>query len=313
MKAQNAVSTMTVLLRTSAVAGLGVLLVGCASTKDWAMQDYAATPLSEAAKSGPTALTSIKASLISNSAVPQACFENGDESTCRGPRNAATAGLMAASDEICVTHVRTIYGNEAAYNLTLGTMTNLFAGAAAIAEQASKKSLFSGLALFSSAERSLINETVYKTMLVTAVSRKIREGRLEHRNAILTKLRNETVASYSLTEGVLDVLAYHHTCSFMYGLEKALEEGNQNGTERRKLMLEAELRRLLAESRLVQAQPNSVEQAYVDGLKSRITAISKEVQEMSTPVSTPPKQPNGSGNASAPPPPVPRGAAGGNQ
>jgi len=73
--------------------------------------------------------------------------------------------------------MKTILGNEAAFNIVTCTLTNGFSGAATIVAGEITKSVLSGAAFFSNAERSLVNETVYKSELVTAVTKKIRETR----------------------------------------------------------------------------------------------------------------------------------------
>lgn len=218
-------------------------LSSCSLFKDYAYQDYAAKPISTPSST----LKDIKKQLLQEDYVSDKCVPIVTGTQCKSERNASTAGLIAVSDELCQEHVKTIFGNEAAYNLTLGSFTNLFAGAATVAGSKGAKTLFSSIALFTNAERSLVNETVYKTMLVTSVTRKIREGRVEKRNAILLRMRSDDIYQYTLNESLADVMAYHITCSFMYGLERALEEGTENGAARKRLVFERDLQKAVNE------------------------------------------------------------------
>jgi hypothetical protein len=234
-------------------------------------------------------LSEIKKILINETAVKPECFDAAASNTeCKNQRNASIAGLMVISDEMCVAHVKTIYGNETAYNLTFGSLTNLFAGAAIVAGTQGAKTLFSGIALFSNAERSLINETVYKTMLVTSISKKIREGRLEQRNSMIKRMRENTITDYTMNEAVSNVMEYHNTCTFMFGLEKALEEGNQNGTELKKIAMERQLQKLTMEQRLLQTEYGGDKTKYqVDtgwkSMDSRIKALHEAIQALEVP------------------------------
>jgi hypothetical protein len=266
------------------LASLSMLfgLSGCAEIKQkWMYADYAIKPLN----SGKSKLAEIQA-MLKQEGITDNCFALDTPSVCKSQRNAAVAGLMTVSDELCLEHVKTIYGNDAAYNLTLGSLTNLFAGAAAVAGTSGAKTLFSSFALFSNAERSLINETVYKNMLSMSVSKKIREGRLEERNMIVKRLRSDEMENYTMNEALSNVIEYHNTCTFMYGLEKALEDGNQNGTELKKLALERQLEKLHLEKQLREKELKTANDWKADdewiGMNARITALHKAIQSLET-------------------------------
>lgn len=165
--------------------------------------------------------------------VPETCFNltaetsQNDLAECHKKRNVIVSDLIAISDEMCQEHLQTIFGNDALFNVTTGTLTNVFSGAAALSGglASGTRSLLSGLALFSNAERSLVNETVYKTMLATAITKKIGETRKKQREAIIQSLKENPDPIHL---ALLDVIDYHQTCSFMFGLQKALDEGTQD-------------------------------------------------------------------------------------
>ncbi len=158
--------------------------------------------------------------------VPQACWEGGTDASnaCQAARNRIIVDWVSASDALCAEHVKTIFGNEASFNIAAGTLTNVLAGAATVVGGAVAKSALSAGAFLANSERSLVNETVYKSVLVPAVVKKIRMLREDSRKQIVSRLK-DGVPDYSIHEAILDVVAYHQSCSFMHGLQKALEEG----------------------------------------------------------------------------------------
>jgi hypothetical protein len=278
------------IIRLIFTAFVVINLNGCANL----YQLYSVKPLSEGGSTLTKIKDMLKKELQGEDVFDKNCFDaNTTAYECQGQRNAAVAGLMATSDELCLEHARGIYGNEAAYNLGFGTLTNVFAGAATFTGGAAAKEILSSFALISNAERSLINETVYKTMLVTSVSKKIREGRLEQRNAMIKRMRSDNITDYTMNEALLNVLEYHNTCSFMYGLEKALEDGNQNGTELKKLALERQLQKLNLEKKLRENELEvlkktdssliKADDADLKGLNLRVKALHDALQALETP------------------------------
>lgn len=143
---------------------------------------------------------------------------------CQQRRNMVIGDLVALSDDLCEQHIKTIFGNEAAVNITTGTLTNLFSGAATVIGGSVAKSALSAAAFFSNSERSLLNETVYKSVLVSAVVRKIETMRRTDRGKIRETLKKRH-SDYPIHIALLDVVEYHRSCSFMFGLQRALEEG----------------------------------------------------------------------------------------
>lgn len=167
--------------------------------------------------------------------------------TCIYQRNAALTTLIIASDEMCMEHISTIVGNEAATNFSLGTLTTLFAGASTLATVNTSKSILAGLATFSSAERSLINDTIYKSILAPVIIKKISDTRLEKRKSLLKRMEDENITKFSLNFGLMDFMDYHNSCSLLFGLQKALQEGTQDGTKIKKQALEEQLMVLRAQ------------------------------------------------------------------
>ncbi|MBO9538033.1 hypothetical protein [Herbaspirillum sp.] len=193
--------------------------------------------------------------------------------SCTQQRNLAISALVMTSAEECLRYRRGLYGNEAAWNITLGTATSLFAGGAAVAASAQGKSILGGLALFTNSERSLVNETIYKQMLVTAVDKKIVEMRDTKMLAIHSSMKND-VNTYPVYQALNDVIDLHNTCSFIDGLQKALDEGTQGASAQRIIRLRQTLQTLRLENATVQSDKES---EYATALKARIKTVSDEL------------------------------------
>jgi hypothetical protein len=107
---------------------------------------------------------------------------------------------------------------------------------------------------------------------VTAVDKKlmeIRDSKMQGIHRALEKPINE----YSMIQALSDVTRLHTSCSFMDGLQKALEEGTQNQIPQKILRLRETLRTLNNE--LEKAPASST--TYIEGLKNRINLVSNEL------------------------------------
>lgn len=282
---------MRVIFLLAGIAGLG--MVGGCSTAYWS-KGYGVEELTfsldDDSNKLQNALTrKTNAAGITTGLVDADCMkapvDAGREGACQQQRNAAIASLVKTSEDMCQLHLKSIYGNDAYYNIMTGTVATLFSGAAAIAGSASAKAALASISTFSNAERSLINETVYKNMLVTATSRKIRETRDTKAAALMSPATfGKTTAQYPLALAVNDIVRYHYSCSFMLGLEKALAEGTDSGVEAKKARLELEKRtlELNTDNRIaaLTSAGRSAEVATDKGLlgaKARIAAIEAQL------------------------------------
>jgi hypothetical protein len=226
-----------------AAAALG----GCAAVESQLYSGYAARPLSEDGVLEPYAkLVGVIKKSDTNALgwVEAKCFNSpvneSDKPGCTVARNQTIAVLAIASGDLCVRHRQSIYGREASVNVALGTLTNLFAGGAAVARSEAAKSLYAALALFSNSERSLVNETVYKTMIVTAVDQKIVEL-MDTRGQALDQSQSKSIDEFGMQQALLQVIALHNSCSFMNGLRLALAEGTRGSNAKKLLALRQNL------------------------------------------------------------------------
>lgn len=267
----------------AALLVLCTLLVGCRSNPFY--QGYSADAL---------VLDNSKDNLITQvvtvptggeAMIDKTCFSKDAGDACTAQRNRMVSTLIIASEYECLEHRRSIYGREATWNITLGTMTNLFAGAASVVTYQKHRPIFAALALASNSERSLVNETVYKQMLTTAVDKKIMEMREQKMVAMHSSLKLP-MSGYSASEALRDVVLFHSTCSFMTGLQKALEEGTQTSDEARIAKARASrITRLEATLATLNLQYKLTEDKKSPGatkLEERIRAVSDELKAEET-------------------------------
>ena len=239
-------------MRRNILVGLLSLLMlnGCNSfyeKRDQFYRDYAPIDISADSLKNNIINTLIDAKISSDACLNQIPADT-THSNCAAEKRRAIATLMIASENVCINHRKTIYGNEAASNLSTGTMVNVFSGVATIASGEAAKSIYSALAMFFNAERSLINETIYKNLLASAVDEKIVDVRDRKAQAIYSKLfpQNANSDNYSYQQALLDFQDFHSSCSFMTGLRLALKEGTQDTPEKKI----ARLKKNLAEAQL---------------------------------------------------------------
>ena len=256
-----------------------ILVSGCANNPLY--RGYAARPLAQSLVAGGSYMNLVselqRVDANYGALLPASCFaaELGNEkANCRTRRNHAISALVIGSGELCMDHRRSMYGNDAMWNIAFGTLTNLFAGAASVVTKEKFRPVLAALALFSNSERSLINETVYKQMLVTSVDKKILEMR-EARMAVIHESLKADIEVYTAPEALRDVVALHSTCSFIDGLQKALEEGTQDTSAKKILRLRESLRALTNQYKALDPTKDKVQLA---GLEARIDALTQALK-----------------------------------
>lgn len=263
------------------------LAAGCAWVERRGTYDgYAAEPLAG------TKLDNLRKALTEPSTAPLVspkCFDPTPSiQNCAIQRNQAISFLMAESSNLCVQHIKSIYGNEAAFNIATGSIAVLASGWATLSSGGPAKAL-SALSTFASAERSLVNETIYKSMLTTAIGTKIEEARATKGKALLLR-KKDSYDDYRIEDALYDVIDYHESCSFYYGLQKALKEGTQATPEAKRLQLEAQRQnleqQLLAYSEKLDPKSKGIPAASEDPLLGsmlrRYRALDREIEALSS-------------------------------
>ena len=257
---------------------------GCANLSDplgGSYDGYSIKPLNAESLKGPQDLA---AAAIAALGIPvadfQACSASpgaGAADTCRNRRNQIVSLLVLSSEEQCVEHRRTIYGKEAGFNIAAGTFVNIFSGWATVAPGQHQKSILSALALLSNSERSLVNELVYKSVIVPAVDKKILQIRDDKGRKLFGHF-SESIQTYPMGIALYDAIDFHYTCSFMTGLEKALEEGTQETPKQKAERLKRDLTTLQAQ---VEADTTQDDKNVVfKNLKERYDSLSEEIKTL---------------------------------
>lgn len=165
---------------------------------------------------------------------------------CQGIRNNFLATVVLASDQACNIHLKSMYGNEAGWNMGLASLAALFSTSAAAVGSVAAKTNYAATSAFFIGERALTNEVVYKNQLVPVIHAKITERRSLAYKSMRDRFVEDT-QNYPFRVAVIDVSNYHYMCSFMHGLQWALQEGS------------ASAQLLVARNNLRQAQLDLVE------------------------------------------------------
>lgn len=267
-------------------------LAGCGAIDRRVNEGYAAAPLDLSTDHSATLRTMIKAQVQG----VDACFANSttlEATACASKRNQVISMLMTESVYLCTEHLNSIYGREAAFNIATGSIAALSSGFAAVAT-AGRASTLSALSAFATAERSLVNETVYKSMLTTAIGTKISQLR-EQKGGALLKRKAETIESYGLEEAIQEALMFHDSCSFRVGLQVALAEGTQTTSESKRGQLEAKALQLMnqinAYATMKQFQPTSyaldangttksITDPFLKSFVDQYLAVSRAIQDL---------------------------------
>lgn len=265
-------------------------LTGCAFNSTRVYDGYAVKPMSgDKAQQMRSLFTGSDKPLI-----PESCFgivANTDTKTCTEQRNLAVSLLMMESNALCTEHLKSIYGNEAALNISTGTLAAFSSGLAAISTGWQAAAL-SALSAFSNAERSLVNETVYQNLLTTAIATKIGEMRTTKATALMNHQRL-AITKYPAGTAILEIQDYHESCSFMKGLETALKEGSQTTPESKRIRLEAKIEMLKSQILAYTSTRASANESktkakdvFLDTLQDQFKQLNQEIKLLS-PVSLP--------------------------
>lgn len=188
------------------------------------------------------------------------------------------AKAISASNEYCIAHLKEIYGNDAAFNITTGSFATLSSGAASITNGGSAK-LLAAISTFFNAERSLVNETIYKNQITTHIGIKISQSRATTGAAIRAELATTT---YDIAQAAFDIDNYHNSCSFYNGLQKVLEEGTNTTPSTRLSQLEVEQENLLIRMSILSQKlgGKSSQDPTYKNLEERLTYTKTNIQAL---------------------------------
>lgn len=132
-------------------------------------------------------------------------------------RNALIARMMVVSDDICLTHKAQIQSTSNSMNMSFGSLTSLFSGAASVVTPGNLSQALSAGATAANSTRSLINSEVYQQTLSITILNAIDALRAPYRTSIKNSL-SKSVQEYPIEIAISDVGQYHESCSFIAGL-----------------------------------------------------------------------------------------------
>jgi hypothetical protein len=122
-------------------------------------------------------------------------------------------------------------------------------------------------------------------MLVSSVDKKIVELRDTKQAAIYDGLKLD-VNTYGMHTALRDVISYHESCSFMTGLQKALDEGAQGGNAQKILRLRTIMLSLQNEIAPIAVIPadkrNSAQNEQYARLKDRLDKVNDSLKSLET-------------------------------
>ncbi|WP_045380717.1 hypothetical protein [Vibrio campbellii] len=137
--------------------------------------------------------------------------------TDRIARNEVIAKAISLSDQKCTLHKAGIMSNSHAWNVGTGSASILFAGTASVISHTQTASELAAAAAAITGIQSLVNKEVYSDALGTTILRSIDIGR-EKRKAVLEQGMTKPSTDYSMATALIDIQAYHDSCSLMAGL-----------------------------------------------------------------------------------------------
>jgi hypothetical protein len=151
-------------------------------------------------------------------------------------RKAFIAQAILSSDNKCTQHQATIISNGNAWNVSMGSLSMLLTGTAAVISHAQTAAELAAGATAVTGIQSIANEEIYANAMSTAIVRAMDVSRTKSLAVINQKMLEEDDDEkfYSLENALVDIQRYHSQCSFMAGLveiTKALEQRKLSSQE----------------------------------------------------------------------------------
>ncbi len=164
--------------------------------------------------------------------------EDFNGSSKQSKRNDFISKAMALSDRKCNFHKATIIANSHTWNVATGSASMLLAGTASVISHAQTASDLAAGAAAATGIQSLVNKEVYADALGTTIIRSIEVGRSKKRAALETGLTNP---DYTLSKALVDIQAYHDSCSLMAGLVEVTKAFENRKPSRNELLRDIEV------------------------------------------------------------------------
>lgn len=195
-------------------------------------------------------------------------------------RNRLAAILIKHADDVCTQELGRLTANEAITNTALATVASTLSGIATIVTGAHAKEIFAAGSGLATASRSHVNAHVFRNVLSTAISRAIHIARDKQRGEIQAQLAKAPEV-YNVDQMVVEVNAYHQTCSFYRGLSLVLEAVDRTKFEEsdRAMGLRAGIQELENQIQRLEAQKLRATGDRT-GIESQIGALREEQKKL---------------------------------
>lgn len=146
-------------------------------------------------------------------------------------RNEVIARAIGLSDRKCTWHKADVMARANSWNIGMGSTSILLASAASVVDHAGTAADLAAGAAATSGIQALANKEIYQNALITTILRSIDVARAKRRAAIDKGMLDD---EYTLEMALIDIQAYHDTCSLMAGLveiTKALDNRKPSQNE----------------------------------------------------------------------------------
>lgn len=247
---------------------LSIMLSGCSSLAKNYLPDEIVT---QSSVSG-SYLT--EDGLIDLSKITLSDFEG---SSNKSKRNEIIAKAISLSDQKCTLHKAGILSNSNAWNVGAGTSAILFAGTASVIPHAQTAADLAAAAAAMTGIQSLVNKEVYADALGTTILRSIDVGRIK-KKAVLESGMNS--GDYSMSIALIDIQAYHDSCSLMAGLVEVTKAFDNRKPSRNELsrdiaILKDEIKNISSSLTGIDAAiQKTIADKYAEELKEKILQLS---------------------------------------
>ncbi len=191
----------------------------------------------------------------------------------KADRNEVIAKAISLSDQKCTLHKAGIISNSHAWNVGTGTASILFAGTASVISHAQTASELAAAAAATTGIQSLVNKEVYADALGTTILRSIDISR-EKRKAVIEQGMNKEPSDYSMSTALVDIQAYHDSCSLMAGLVEVTKAFDNRRPSRNELdrdieILKNQLANIDTEMRGV-SNVQAIKDEYAEAVKEKV-------------------------------------------
>jgi hypothetical protein len=163
----------------------------------------------------------------------QDCVVEDDSITLGSPEAIARRDdlqdrVLAASNQKCGQYFIFLHGNKADWELKLGGVSSLLAGAGAVVSHMPSAQAFSAAAGVASAARAERSQAYFANLAIEVVTSGIRSRRGKILEEIAQKRANHLKNGaghvyYSVSGALSDAIEYHSTCNAVTGFEVAAE------------------------------------------------------------------------------------------